>query len=119
MKLDKNELIVKTKYCIDDFCRFMYFLWVNDAYMSEPMNPIIGKVVAITIATIVFLVVPAFLLLALQGLLAILFAIITHPLIAIRIVVTVSLILALPISGLVFCYKRGKKLEDADNGDDY
>ena len=111
MKLDEGKIVSTAKYYIDEFCSFMYFLWCCDD--EQPS----GRLLAIGIAAVVFLIAPAILILLLQGVWAVLTAIFTNPLATFR-VVTVSLILALPISSLVLCCKRGKKLEDADEDDD-
>ena len=113
MKLDKKELIAKAKCCIDDFCMFMYFLWNEDKLNG--IDCISGKCLAVILAVIVFLVVPAFLLLALQGLWTILYAIIINPIAAIRVVMTLGLIIALPVGGLMLCYKHGKKANKDDS----
>ena len=112
MKLDEGKIVSTAKYYIDEFCSFMYFLWCCDD--EQPS----GRLLAIGIAAVVFLIAPAILILLLQGVWEVLTAIFTNPLATLRVVVTVSLILALPISGLVLCCKRGKKLEDADEDDD-
>lgn len=113
MKLNKKELIAKTKYCIDEFCGFMHFLWNEDK--SDGIDPTGGKCLAVIIAIIVFLIAPALLLLALQGLWAILSAIIINPIAAIRVAMTFGLIIALPVGGLVLCCKHGKKVNEEDS----
>lgn len=108
MKLDEGKIVSTAKYYIDEFCSFMYFLWCCDD--EQPS----GRLLAIGIAAVVFLIAPAILILLLQGVWAVLTAIFTNPLSTLRVAVTASLIIALPIIGLVFCYKHGRKLKNAD-----
>lgn len=109
MKLDKGEIVATAKYYIDEFCSYMYLLWCCDD--GQPG----GRLLAIAISAVVFLGAPLTLILLLQGIWSVLVAIFTNPLATLRVVVTVSLILALPISGLVFCCKHGKKVNEDDD----
>ena len=107
MKFDKDKIVSIAKYYIDEFCLFMYFLCCDN---KQPRSGLL----AIVISVVMFLVVPMLLILLLQGIWAVFVAIFTNPLATFRVAVTASLIIALPIIGLVICYKHGRKLKNAD-----